>query len=79
MDQLFRQDFTDHHLRKPAWSIEDKMAMKIIYDSTCLKESGHYEVAIFFKPLGQTVLDSHCQQSYDGSLKRLQWLRKRFL
>jgi hypothetical protein len=38
-----------------------------------------YEVAIPFKPLGQTVLDSHCQQSYDGSLKRLLWLRKRFL
>jgi hypothetical protein len=79
VDQVFRQDSTDHHLQKPAWSVEDKMAMKIINDSTCLKESGHYEVAIPFKPLEQIGLDSHCQQSYDGSLKRLQWLGKRFL
>lgn len=32
VEQLFKQDFTDHHLRKPAWSVEDKMAMKIIND-----------------------------------------------
>jgi hypothetical protein len=42
VEQLFKQDFTDHHLRKPAWSVEDKMAMKIINDSTHLTENGHY-------------------------------------
>ena len=79
VERLFRQDFTDHHLRKPAWSVEDKLAMQIINDSTSLKDDGHYEVAIPFKPLGQGVLDMHCQDSYHGSFKRLMWLRKRFL
>jgi hypothetical protein len=55
------------------------MAIKIINDSTHLTENGHYEVEIPFWLVGQGILDSHCQECYNGSLKRLQWLRKRLL
>jgi hypothetical protein len=39
VEQLFKQDFTDHHMQKPASSVEDEMAM-----TTHLTENGHYEV-----------------------------------
>jgi hypothetical protein len=75
---MFRMDFTDHDKRSPDLSIEDRFAVKIIKESTVHFSDGHYQVALPFKPNGEKVLDSHAAESYQGSLGRLKWLKKRF-
>ena len=78
IQRMFRMDFTDHDMRSPDLSIEDRYAVKIIKDSTIHLPDSHYQVALPFKPNGEKVLDSHTAESYQGSLGRLKWLKKRF-
>ena len=78
IQRMFRMDFSDHEARNLDLSIEDKYAVKVIKESTIHLPDGHYQVAMPFKPGGDKVLDSHASESYQGSLSRLKWLKKRF-
>jgi hypothetical protein len=68
IQRMFQMDFTDHEIRSPDLSIEDKYAVKIIKESTVHLPDGHYQVALPFKSNREKVLDSHAAESYQGSL-----------
>ena len=75
---MFKMDFSEHDVRTPDLSVEDKYAVKTIKDSMLHLPNNHYQVALPFRPGGEKILDSHAAKSYEGSLSHLKWLRKRF-
>ena len=81
VERMFKLDFSEHHigLGDTKMSIEDKMALTKIKNSTVFTDAGKYQVSTPFRDNGERILDSHTMDAYGGSVSRLKWLKKRFL
>ena len=79
IERMIKLDFSEHDDRSMCLSVEDKLALHKIKTSTVLTDSGHYQVETPFRDGGEQILNSHVKEAYQGALKRLRWLQKRFI
>ena len=79
LKRMIDLDFNEHGNPSTAMSVEDKIALTKIEKSTVIMSDGRFQVDTPFRDGGEAILDSHTEQAYQGTLKRMMWLKKRFL